>query len=198
MKKLGIKTAGRALATTCVVGALALLQGCATAPPQQYYTLDMRPSGTISTPLVISVGMINVAEQLAMKDILIRKSPTEIEHYAVGQWIAGLDELMREKLEAELGVPVGAKRTLALTADLFAFEQVDLPGDAQSAGAEAHIKIEIQLRETNKSRYTAPLLQKIYDVHVPVADASVNGLVVALSRAVEQLAAQIAADAAKL
>jgi len=198
MKNLNIKALGRFISSACVACVWVLIPGCATAPPQQYFTLDMRPSGTVQTPLTIEVGMINIAEPLAQKNILIRKSPTEVEYYAVGQWIGSLDELLREKLEAELGAPVGAKRMMVLTADLFAFEQVDLVADGQAPGAEAYIKIEVKLREAGKSRYTAPLLQKIYDVHVPVADATVNGLVVALSRAVEQLAAQIAADAAKL
>lgn len=198
MDMLRLKATGRALAVMAAGMVVTWLPGCATAPPQQYYTLDMRPSGKVSTPLTISVGMINIAEPLAQKNILIKKSPTEVEYYAVGQWVGSLDELLREKLEAELGQPVGAPRTLALTAELFAFEQVDVIDAAGAATAEANIKMEVQLRESGKSRYTPPLHQRIYNIQVPCPDTSVNGLVVALSRGVEQLAAEIVADAAKL
>lgn len=197
MEKFSLKSAGRVIALAGIAAVWAIAPGCATAPPQQYYTLDMRPSETVNNTVAISVGMINVAEPLAQKNVLIQKSPTEIEFYAIGQWIGGLDELLREKLKAEFGMPAAPKRDMTMTADLLAFEQVDPVADAPG-GAQAHIKIDVELRDAGKSRYTPALLKKTYNVRVPSKDASVNGIVVALSSAVEQLAVEIAADAAKL
>lgn len=192
MRQVSFVSIGRAVALAATMGVL--MAGClSSSPPPDLYTLDMRYSGTPEPPLDITVGLISVAEPLMQKNILIKKSPTQVEYYAVGQWAGSLDEMLREKLETEFGPTSATTRTLVLTGELLAFEQVDLP-----EGAQAHLKLEAEIRETNKSRYTEALLKKLYDISVPTESADPNGIALALSRAVEQLAAQIAADAASL
>lgn len=192
MRQFSIVSIGRAVALAATMGVL--MVGClSSSPPPELYTLDMRYSGTPEPPIDITVGLISVAEPLMQKNILIKKSPTQVEYYAVGQWAGSLDEMLREKLETEFGPTSATTRTLVLTGELLAFEQVDLP-----EGAQAHLKLEAEIRETNKSRYTEALLKKLYDISVPTESADPNGIALALSRAVEQLAAQIAADAASL
>lgn len=171
---------------------LAGLTGCASAP-SEYYTLDMRPSGTVKSASNVVVGTILIPEVLAQKNLLIQKSPTQVEYYAVGEWAGSLDELFKNKLTAELGDPDAKGRTLVLTGELKAFEQVDVP-----EGAVAHLKLDGEFRETGKSRYTRPLLKKTYDITAPVNAPSANGTATALSRCVEKLAGQLADDAAKL
>lgn len=177
----------------CCVAAGLAITGCTSAPPSEYFTLDMRPSGAPAAPLNIEIGMINITEPLAQSNLLIKKSPTQVERYAAGQWAGGLDEMLKEKLRTELGVQSGSARSLTLTGDLLAFEQVDV-----AEGAVAHVKLDAELRETGKSRYTPALLKKTYDITVPAKAPEANEAVIALSRAVEQLAAQVVADASKL
>lgn len=186
---------GRAAALALAVGLLPVATGCLSgSEPPQYFTLDMRGSGAPEPPVDINVGLLNVAEPLMQKNILIKKSPTEVEFYAVGQWAGGLDEMLREKLETEFGPTTSNSRTIMLTGELLAFEQVDTP-----EGALAHIKLEAELRDAGKSRYTEALLKKLYEISLPIqGDPGANAIAIALSRAVEQLAAQIAADAAAL
>lgn len=185
---------GRAAALVVAAGALVNISGClSSSPPPELYTLDMRNSGAPASTVGISVGLINVAEPLMQKNILIKTSPTQIEYYAVGQWAGGLDEMLREKLETEFGPRSAKERTLVISGNLLAFEQIDVP-----EGAVAHVKLDAALHEAGKSRYSDALLKKIYDVTVPTETADANGIATALSRAVEQLAAQVAADAATL
>lgn len=184
----------RAAAVAAALAAVITIPGClSSSPPPELYTLDMRYSGAPQPPVDISVGMISVSEPLMQKNILIKKSPTQVEYYAVGQWAGSLDEMLREKLETEFGPTSASTRTLVLTGDLLCFEQVDLPD-----GAQAHIKLEVEIREAGKSRYSEAMMKKLYEISVPSETADANGIATALSRAVEQLAAQIAADAAAL
>nr|AUN36981.1 hypothetical protein [uncultured bacterium] len=173
--------------------ALVILPGCLSGGGSEYYTLDMRRSPDARPANNISVGAIALNEPLSQKNILIQKSPTQVEYYSVGQWSGGLDEMVREKLETEFGTRDPKARTLVLSGNLTAFEQVDV-----TSGAEAHVKLDAELREAGKSRYAPPLLRKTYDLRVPCKASGANEAAVALSRAVEQLAAQIAADAATL
>jgi len=175
-----------------VVAVVVAFSGCSTTPPA-YYTLDMRPSGTTESVANLSVGSIVIADAIAQRNVLIRKSPTEVEYYAVGEWAGSVDELIREKLEAEFGGPVAERRTLVLTGRLLNFGQVDAP-----EGAVAHLKIAVEARETGKSRYSPALLSKTYDITHPAAESSANGVAAALSRCVEKLAAALVADTAGL
>lgn len=177
----------------CCIAAGLAITGCASSAPAEYFTLDMRPSGAPAAPMNIEVGMISITEPLVQSNLLIKKSPTQVERYAMHQWAGGLDEMLKEKLANEFGPRAASDRTLTLTGDLLAFEQVDV-----ADGAEAHVKLAAELREAGKSRYTPALLKKTYDISVPAKAPEANEAVIALSRAVEQLAAQIVADASKL
>ena len=100
--------------------------GCLSTPEARYYTLDMQSSGKVTTTMFnLEVERIQVTEALARTDILIKKSATEIEYYALDRWAARLDELLAEKLQAEFG-PTEAKRdTYLVRGKLLACEQVD-------------------------------------------------------------------------
>lgn len=171
---------------------VALVVGCASSAPS-YFTLDMVPSGNVAPALNIKIGHISVTDALAGKNILIKKSPTEIEYYALDQWAGGLNDLLSEKFQAEFGDAVDGRRTIDLSGELVAFEQVDLPG----GGAEAHVRLLLAFRPDGASRYAEPLLERSYDKRLPT-DMNPNSVVLALSECVEAIAADIAADAATL
>jgi uncharacterized lipoprotein YmbA len=175
---------------TLVVAVLTLLAGCASVPAPHYYTLDMKPSGTARSGVNLAVQRIRVAEPLLRKDILVKKSPTEIEYYALAQWAANLDELVRDKLTAEFGPMQEGRKTLYLSARLLDFEQVDLPG-----GAEVHARLEVQFLGSPNG---APLLAKTYDATSPASAPTAAAAVQALSQCIENIAKNVAQDAATL
>lgn len=170
--------------------ALALTAGCATrAPETRFYTLDMRPTGGAVSERPIRVDRLLTAEPLAKRNILIQKSPTEVEYYALDEWAAGVAELVGKKLEAEFGEGDAAIAPLLLYGTVLDFEQVDRAG-----GADAHARIDIAVRTERASRYDPPLFERVYVAEVPMDRAGPKAAAEALSRAVEQIAALLVAD----
>jgi len=172
---------------------LALLAGCASAPPTRYYTLDMTASGRAEPVVNLTVDRIRPTEALARKQILVKKSPTEIEYYAVDEWAAGLDELVAEKLAAEFGPKEEGRKTIAVSGTILAFEQLDRPD-----GVEVRVKLDLALREENDGQYADPLLEKTYETGQPAAGPNAVAVVTALSKCLEEIAVQLAADAGAL
>lgn len=170
-----------------------LMAGCKSAPPTKYYTLDMTPSGAIAPAVHLIVDRIVVGEALSRRDIMIKEGPTKIEYYATDQWAAGLDEMVRQKLEEEFGRAPSSQRTLVLTGEVLAFEQIDTPG-----GADAHVKLSVELRDEQTSRHDAPLLQKAYEARKKADTERPQDVVRALSQLVENIAAEIVKDAQAL
>ena len=167
------------------------LGACSTTPPTNYYTLEMVHSGLTQPSVNLLVSRISVGEALSRRDIMIKESPTKIEYYATTQWAAGLDEMVREKLEEEFGPRVAGRPSFSLTGHIQAFEQIDTPG-----GADARVKLLVELREEQASRHDPPLLLKTYEAQKKAATARPEDVVHALSQLVETIAASIAEDAA--
>lgn len=174
-------------------GILALIiAGCASTPKVRYFTLDMESSGQSSPQVNLVVERIRVGEALARKDILIKKSPTEVEYYAAAQWAANLDELVANKLRSEFGPKHDGAVTVVITGELLAFEQVDVPG-----GAEAHVRLAAMFHRPESASPQDLPFERIYDVRLRAASPAASAVVEALSRCLEQLAAAMAADAAQ-
>jgi ABC-type uncharacterized transport system auxiliary subunit len=95
-----------------------------------------------------------------------------------------------EKLRAEFGAHQPERKTIVISGDILAFEQVDRDSDA-----EAHIKLDLSFRNREAGRYSTPLLRKRYEVYVPADEAHPAAVVQALSKGLESLAGEIAADA---
>ncbi|MCC6491159.1 MAG: membrane integrity-associated transporter subunit PqiC [Candidatus Hydrogenedentes bacterium] len=172
---------------------LVLLAGCAHSPEPRFYTLDMTPSGKAAASCNIEVERLRPHDALTRVDLMVKTSPTQVEYYALDRWAATLSELVPEKLRAEFGAPLAGRRTLVLSGTILAFEQVDT-----EEGANAHVKLDLELRNEGDSRYAAPLLQKVYEIAVPAGQPAPADVVRALSSGLETLATQIAADAGAL
>jgi ABC-type uncharacterized transport system auxiliary subunit len=167
--------------------------GCATSPSPSLYTVDMTPSAEAGSNVNIVIARLRVAESLHNKRILIKKSPTEIEYYAMAQWAASLDEILQEKLAAEFG-PMDPKRpTYVLSGNLQAFEQVDMP-----SANEARVKLALEARAEGESQYSTPLIDKVYEVSLTLDGETPKDVVTALSRCLERIARDIVADIAAL
>jgi len=146
----------------------------------------MRPSGGASTQYNIDVDRLRPAEALTRTDILIEKSPTEIEYYARDRWAAGLSELVAEKLESELGPDLDGRATIVISGKILAFGQAD--------GAGAHIKLDVELRREDASRHDKALFEKTYEKSLPAGGNGPSAVVRALSRGLEMIAREIADD----
>lgn len=170
-----------------------LAAGCVSSPGMNLYTLNMEPSVQAGSPVNLALGRLRIAEALRGKQILIKKSPTEIEYYAASAWAAGLDELLAEKLAAEFGPKDPSRPTYILSGTLLAFQQVDTP-----TGAEAHVKLDLAVRNEGASHYSTPELTRIYEVRIPVASPTSGGVVEALSECLEKVAREIVADVSGL
>jgi uncharacterized lipoprotein YmbA len=178
--------------TILIVIAIAAI-GCASAPQPRYYTLDMAPSGALASRYNVHVDRLRPHDALTRNEILIKKSSTEVEYYALDRWVQGLGELVTEKLNAEFGAKTNDRETLVVSGEILAFEQVDTPD-----GAESHIKLDLSIWPDGVSRYDKPLYSKTYETRVPTPRPTPGATVEALSRGLNALAAEIAADAGRL
>lgn len=178
-----------------VAGALgaALAAGCAvTAPEVRYYTLDMKPSGgAVPAACSIDIDRIKAADALTRGTILIKLSPTRAEYYASDQWLSRVDEQVTEKLKAEFGPPKEGRPTVVLNGLLVACEQIDLPD-----GAEGRVRLDVTF--SRAAPHALTLAKRSYEARERASSADPDAVVAALSRAVERIAASIAADAAAL
>jgi hypothetical protein len=179
--------------TAMLSAALCALCACASAPKIDYYTLAMQPSGAIDTGVNLEVERLRTTEALSRSQIMVLASPTRVEYYATDQWAGSVGETVQQKLATEFGAPVDGRRTLVVSGTVLACEQVDGPD-----GTRARVRLAIVIRDPATPRYQPPLLEKFYDSSRPVSAPNPASLVVELSRCVEEIAAEIAADATRL
>jgi uncharacterized lipoprotein YmbA len=172
------------------VVAVTLAAGCAGSPQPRYYTLDMTPSGSVNPECNVAIERLRPHDALTRVDILVMKTPTQIEYYAFDRWAASLSELVSDKLRSEFGGHDPNRETVVVSGDILAFEQVD-----RDSGADAHIKLDLSFRKEGASRYSPPLLRKRYEISVPAEAARPAAVVEVLSAGLETIAAEIATDA---
>ena len=180
-------------ATPFLTSALCVLCACASAPKIDYYTLGMESSGRIEVGSNLSVERLSSTQALGRSQIMVLASPTRIDYYATDHWAGSIGELVQQKLAAEFGPPVDGRRTLAVSGKVLACEQVDRPD-----GTQARVRLEIVVRDAEVPRYQPPLIEKSYSSSRPVSGSNPGSVVEELSRCVEVIAAEIAADVSAL
>jgi ABC-type uncharacterized transport system auxiliary subunit len=163
--------------------------GCTSAPKIDYYTLALEPSGNVESDHNMVVERFRTTEALGRSQIMIYTSPTEIEYYATDHWAGGIGELVQQKLSEEFGPHVDGQKTLIVSGSVLAFEQVDQPG-----GIAARIKLHVVVRDSEKKRYHAPLIEKTYSVTKPTSGPNPASVVQTLSQCVEEIALEIIED----
>ncbi|MCD4751271.1 MAG: PqiC family protein [Thermoanaerobaculales bacterium] len=176
-----------------VFAVLCVSCACASAPKINYYSLGMESSDEARPAVNLTVERLRTTEALGRSQIMIRASATRIEYYAVDHWAGGLGELVQQRLATAFGPPVEGRNTFKVSGMVVACEQVDRPG-----GSEARVKLNIVIRDADEARYQPPLLEKTYQASRGVAKPCVEALVDVLSRCVDQIAAEIAADVSSL
>lgn len=172
---------------------LTLVAACASAPKINRYVLVVEPSGGATAAVNLEVERLLTSEALSGDGIYIQVSPTRVDYYATDRWAGSLGELVQLKLAAEFGPAVPGRRTLRVSGTVLACGQVDGEG-----GPAGRVSLEIVVRDPERKRFEPPLLHKTYDATVAASAPVAEALVVALSRAVEEVASAIAADTAAL
>lgn len=162
--------------------------GCVRSAETRFYQLDLTPSGAVAGGAGLEIGRLEVADDLARRDILVQKDATEIEYYADAQWAVSVPELVRRKLEAEFGRAAAGEPGVLVDGEVQAFQQVDVPG-----GAEARVTLHLRFRKGSQV-----VFQNLYSRQVPAGSPSPRAVAQVLSRALEAIAADVAADAAGL
>jgi len=176
-----------------VVASVLVLASCASAPKLSYYTLDMSPSGSARSDANLVVQRFTVTERLNRSQIVIQATPVRVEYYATARWATGPGEMVQQKLGAELGPADAEARVLTVSGRVTGFEQVDT-----SSGSRSLVRLDVEIRDRGGDRFDAPLIETTYEASRALDGNSVDALVRALSRAVEDIAVQIANDVNKL
>ena len=187
--------------TVAIAISLLALAGCLSAPKLKYHTLDLAPPAAVEPlPINLVIDQLRAAEPLRREGIMIQKTRTEIEYYAEHLWAAALAEQVAQKLEGEFGPSDPDKPTVMIFGEILAFEQLDAEG-----GPKVNVRLDLQYRLEDASRYQKPLLQKVYgndpgaEAAVSRTDApvesTVSAVVQALSDRLRDLAPLIRTDA---
>jgi uncharacterized lipoprotein YmbA len=175
-----------------VAVALALGTSCASTPNLSYYIIDMESSARAEGGVDARVERFVVSERLDRRQIVILSSPVRVEHYATARWAAGVGEMVQTKLAAELG-PSGDDPAWVIGGRVTAFEQIDT-----SSGPRARVAIDVRIREAGAARSDGAEVAKTYEAEVPADGGGAEAAVRALSRALEDVAAEIARDIAAI
>ncbi|NUM53718.1 MAG: membrane integrity-associated transporter subunit PqiC [Candidatus Hydrogenedentes bacterium] len=174
------------------VNALDLSAATGPSKHEALHTLDMKPSGKAAASMNVDVTLLRRSEALARNSILIRPTATSVEYYAADRWAASVSTLVSEKLESEFGAPETGRETVQVSGTILAFERADTP-----EGAQGHAKLDVTL-QSGQQGAARPLLWKVYEASAPAADDSAGAVALALSRALEDIAAAIADDAGRI
>jgi len=175
-----------------VIVVLAVVAGClgGRTPQPSLHTLDMAPSGTARPSHNIDVDRLRPSEALGRRDILIKRSSTAVDYFELDQWASNLGEIVPEKLEAEFGEDLQGRDTILISGTILGFELADVSGGKH----EAFIKLDLAFRWDGESLYETPLLEKVYEISLPMESGTAGDLAIALSRGLETIAAQIVED----
>ncbi|MDZ4858585.1 MAG: ABC-type transport auxiliary lipoprotein family protein [Candidatus Hydrogenedentes bacterium] len=150
------------------------------------YTLDMTPSGNAQCKHNVVFDRVAPHDSLTRADILIVRGQTEVDHFPNERWASSLAELVPEKLSAEFGPAQDDRRTVRVSGAVTGFEQSETEGLR-----EGYVKLALEFRWSDI--VTDPI-RRTYAVRIPVDGEGAPALVKSLSRAVEDIAARIAAD----
>lgn len=157
------------------------------------HTLDPSPNSTLKPRYNLVVTRLRLNDTLTRADILVRNSPTSIDYYPEDRWASSLAEMIADKLNAEFGPPRNGIPTLNISGAILAFEALEA-----SEPASARVALQLELRWADAARDAPPAKRHIYVRQYPVGSSGVPALVAALSKAVEEIAADLVNDTDQL
>ena len=167
--------------------------GCASAPPLNYYTLDMSRHMAEGQHPEIVVGDIERADSVSRDELMVRARTGEVQYITGHVWAACPAELVREKLRAEFDAFEAAEPAFEITGTLRAFEQYGVGPDM-----EGRVLIQLRVRAWTEEGGGEVLLDQVYEARTAPASPRPGDVARALSRSVEAIARELADDVAEL
>jgi len=181
---------------TAWLAAGAVLSGClGSSPPARFYTLSTLPpaaTGGASPSRTIRVAPVSLPESLDRPQLVRRTGTTTVSVEEFDRWVEPLDALLRNSLTLDLGALLPEAQVLGdaapgLSADqtvVVAVERLDVTQEV-SLGAVWFVLSagEDQPKATRRARVTEP-----------AASGQPSDVAAALSRVVERLSRDIAAE----
>ena len=182
-------------AAVAAIAAL-LLWGCATAPVDRYYSLDLSPAprAVEREALVLKVRTFEAAEICQQTRIVRRPGPNEVTYYDTHRWAAPLEQLVTEGVIQVLRAQGPYEQVLPITAptpadryldgEILAFEE-----RLEPSGPVAVVRLRFRLTEAKEGDLLA---EEEVARECPASGGAVWMTVVALSRCLEQCASEAA------
>ena len=173
---------------------LAVLSGCASTPPSQFYTLAAVPvPGAPASGAVVVVGPVSVPAAVDRPQIVVTVAPNQVRLDEFNRWASPLQDEIAGAVAMDLVAALGTPNVTTLSAD-----------DVQ--GAQYRVSIDVQRFEcvpgSSAAFDAAWVVRRVKDdssasgrtnVREPVQQDGYGALAAAHSRAVGQLATEIAA-----
>jgi uncharacterized protein len=185
------------LSIILVSGLLCALVGCFQAKPVRLYTLTTEPPLQAlpqkTAPMTILIGPVKLASYLDQPRMVRRHSATQIDSIAGHQWAGNLEEMISDKLVAEMGAllqpsPVFAypgttvfTRGRRVALDILRFEGTE----DKTATIEARWTL-FDLTDKSILKTQSSL------IHTPLTDDSYEALATALSQGLTTISREIA------
>lgn len=186
-------TPRRTYVSAAVIGvfaaAIALSAGCMGTPNARYFTLDLSPSANHVTNWHIDVEQIRLSDALTRPALVVETGATELEYYNDARWASSLEELVNEKLRAELGSSGSVEHQFRMRGKILNFAENEVEAETR-----AHVRLYAEFWRESAPRFSPPDFQKSYEVYVSVDEDNLSAVAAALSRGLEQIAGEIRQD----
>jgi uncharacterized protein len=183
----------RRLLRIAAAGMTIMLAGCSATPKESFYTLASAPpvESTAAAKMTVHVGPIAIPDTVDRTPMVIRKGPNEVDIEDFHRWAeplkTGIPRALAANLARELG---GARVSSGRLGNSAADYQVTLDVARFESSFAEGATLEAAWTVTRKTG--APISGRTL-ARVPAASADHAGVAAAHSRALEQLAREIAA-----
>ena len=177
---------------------LLLAAGCTLLAPatdlSRFYVLAPTAEPAAASDLSLGVGPIQLAAYLSAPEIQVRASATEVRHSAIERWAEPLEDGITRVLALDLGAALGTREVV-----LFPW-YADQQPDVQVRLTVQRFELEPDGSGVVEARYEATQLAtgrrviRETTLRRPAASSDTAGSVAALSDALGDLAAEIAAE----
>jgi uncharacterized lipoprotein YmbA len=175
---------------------LALLAGCASSPPSQFFTLSAAPAAPRLSPAAqsgysIVVGPVEVPESVDRPQLVLRVSENRVRILEEARWAEPLRAAIPGVIAGDLAQQLGARRVLAYPQDVESFDYqvlLEVLRFDSVLGEAATVEIAWSVKPANggERRFGRSLVRE------PVQGEGYEALVAAHSRALHAIGGEIA------
>jgi hypothetical protein len=183
-----------------VAGAALLTAGCTllspAEDPSRFYVLSARSANPAeAADLALGVGPVQLAAYLAVSEIQVRASESELSRSPVDRWAEPLEEGITRVLAQNLSAELGTRDVVLFPwyADQTPSHQVQLSVRRFELEPDGSGALEVRYEVTGLDARGGHLVRDV-ELRQPAAGSDVAASVTALSEALAELARRIAAD----